>query len=74
MVLDIIQNKVDMINNKKFLIVDKEIEEYLITKELNLTATTDIYRGYNRAEFIIISTTTNYDSEKSCFNTSTVET
>lgn len=62
MVLDIIQKKVDMINNKKFPIADKEIEEYLITEELNLTATTDIYREYNGAEFIIISITTDYDS------------
>lgn len=71
--LDIIQEKVDMINNKKSPIVDKEIEEYLATKELNLTATTDNYKAYKEAEYVIISTPTNYDPEKNYFNTRTVE-
>ena len=48
--VDIIQEKVDMINNKKSPIVDKEIEEYLATKELNLVATTDVYKAYKDAE------------------------
>ncbi|OMC66098.1 UDP-glucose 6-dehydrogenase [Paenibacillus odorifer] len=72
--LDIIPEKVNMINNKKSPILDKEIEEYLATKELNLTATTDNYEAYKDAEYVIIATPTNYDSEKNYFDTSTVET
>lgn len=71
--LDIIQEKVDMINDKKSPIVDKEIEEYLANKELNLVATTDVYKAYNGADFVIISTPTNYDPDKNYFNTRTVE-
>ena len=71
--LDIIQEKVDMINNRQSPIADKEIEEYLSTKELNLTATTDNYKAYKDAEYVIISTPTNYDAEKNYFNTRTVE-
>jgi UDPglucose 6-dehydrogenase len=71
--VDIIQEKVDMINNKKSPIADIEIEEYLTTKELNLVATTDAYKAYSEAEFVIISTPTDYDSEKNYFNTRTVE-
>jgi UDPglucose 6-dehydrogenase len=72
-ILDIMQEKVDMINNKKSPIIDKEIEEYLHTKKLNLTATTDALKAYGGAEFVIISTPTNYDPEKNYFNTATVE-
>ncbi|MGP4073228.1 nucleotide sugar dehydrogenase [Piscibacillus sp. B03] len=71
--LDIIQEKVDMINNKRSPIIDNEIEEYLATKELNLTATTDNYKAYKDADYVIISTPTNYDPEKNYFNTRTVE-
>jgi UDPglucose 6-dehydrogenase len=71
--LDIIQDKVDMINNKKSPIIDAEIEEYLSTKELNLKATTDNYVAFKDAEYVIISTPTNYDPEKNYFNTRTVE-
>ena len=71
--LDIIQEKVDMINNRQSPIADKEIEEYLSTKELNLTATTDNYKAYKDAEYVIISTPTNYDAERNYFNTRTVE-
>ncbi|WMJ78087.1 MULTISPECIES: nucleotide sugar dehydrogenase [unclassified Sedimentibacter] len=71
--LDIIKEKVDMINNKKSPIIDPEIEEYLATKELNLTATTDNFEAYKDADYVIISTPTNYDSEKNYFNTRTVE-
>ncbi|MEH7548595.1 MULTISPECIES: nucleotide sugar dehydrogenase [Bacillaceae] len=71
--LDIIQEKVDMINNKKSPIMDKEIEEYLATKELNLTATTDNYVAFKDAEYVIISTPTNYDPEMNYFNTRSVE-
>ncbi|WP_343195835.1 nucleotide sugar dehydrogenase [Faecalimicrobium dakarense] len=71
--VDIIQEKVDMINNKKSPIVDREIEEYLDTKELNLVATTDAYKAYKDAEFVVISTPTDYDPEKNYFNTRSVE-
>lgn len=71
--LDIIQEKVDMINNKKSPIIDKEIEEYLTKKELNLVATTDNYKAFKDAEYVIISTPTNYDPDKNYFNTRTVE-
>lgn len=71
--LDIIKEKIDMINNKKSPIIDPEIEEYLATKDLTLKATTDKYEAYNEADYVIISTPTNYDPEKNCFNTRTVE-
>jgi UDPglucose 6-dehydrogenase len=71
--LDIIQEKVDMINNKRSPIIDNEIEEFLATKELNLTATTDNFKAFKDAELVIISTPTNYDPEKNYFNTRTVE-
>ncbi|MDD5872250.1 MAG: nucleotide sugar dehydrogenase [Clostridia bacterium] len=71
--VDIIQEKVDLINSRKSPIVDKEIEEYLSTKELNLTATTDAKSAYSGADFVIISTPTNYDSKKNYFDTSSVE-
>ena len=72
-VLDIIQEKVDMINEKKSPIIDKELEEYLATKDLNLTATTDNYKAYRDAEYVIIATPTDYDPEKNHFNTRSVE-
>jgi len=71
--LDIIKEKVDMINNRKSPIIDKEIEEYLSSKELNIKATTDNYEAYSEAEYVIISTPTNYDPEMNYFNTRTVE-
>lgn len=71
--LDIIQEKVDMINNRRSPIVDNEIEEYLATKDLNLTATTDINEAYKDADYVIISTPTNYDPEKNFFDTTSVE-
>lgn len=71
--VDIIQEKVDMINNKISPIVDKEIEEYLANKELNLVATTDSYKAYTDAEYVIISTPTDYDPDRNYFNTRTVE-
>lgn len=71
--LDILQDRVDMINNKISPIIDREIEDYLVNKELNLTATTNKFIAYNDAEYIIISTPTNYDPDKNYFNTSTVE-
>jgi len=71
--LDIIKEKVDMINDKISPIVDKEIEDYLKNKELNLVATTDTYKAYEGADYVIISTPTNYDSELNYFDTKTVE-
>ena len=71
--LDIIQEKVDLINNRKSPIIDAEIEDYLANKELNLKATTDNFVAFKDAEYVIISTPTNYDPEKNYFNTRTVE-
>ena len=71
--VDIIQDKIDLINDKKSPIVDKEIEEYLATKELNLVATVDGASAYKEAELVIISTPTNYDPNKNYFDTSSVE-
>ena len=71
--LDIIAEKVEMINQRKSPIVDKEIEEYLATKELNLVATTDVFTAYKDADYVIISTPTNYDPELNYFNTRSVE-
>jgi UDPglucose 6-dehydrogenase len=71
--VDIISEKVDMINNKKSPIVDNEIEEYLTNKELNLTATTDNLKAYKDADFVIVATPTNYDPVMNYFNTRTVE-
>ncbi|MEQ6388059.1 nucleotide sugar dehydrogenase [Bacillaceae bacterium S4-13-58] len=71
--LDIIQEKVDMINNRRSPIMDKEVEDFLASRELNLSATTDNYKAFKNAEYVIISTPTNYDSEKNYFNTRSVE-
>lgn len=70
---DIIPEKVDMVNARKSPIVDKEIEEYFISKELNLKATTNQKEAFEEAEYIIISTPTNYDPDKNYFDTSSVE-
>ncbi len=71
--LDIIPEKVKMINKREAPIKDKEIEEYFANKELNLKATLDYKEAFKDAEFIIISTPTNYDDELNTFDTSTVE-
>lgn len=71
--VDIVPQKVEMLNNKKSPIVDKEIEEYLATKKLDLVATTDGDSAYKDAELVIISTPTNYDEKKNYFDTSSVE-
>ncbi len=71
--VDLMQEKVDQINNKISPISDNEIEDYLATKKLNLTATTDSEVAFKDADFVIISTPTNYDSDKNYFDTSSVE-
>lgn len=71
--VDIIPEKVEMINARKSPIADKEIEEYLREKYLNLTATTDGPSAYRDADFVIVSTPTNYDPKKNYFDTSSVE-
>ena len=71
--VDIIPEKVELINNKKSPIQDDYIEKYLAEKELNLTATTDGVNAYKDAEFVIIAAPTNYDSKKNFFDTSAVE-
>ncbi len=71
--VDLVQEKVDLINNKKSPIIDKEIQEYLATKPLNLLATTDGESAYKDADFIIVSTPTNYDPKLNYFDTSSIE-
>ncbi|MDE7059905.1 MAG: UDP-glucose 6-dehydrogenase, partial [Lachnospiraceae bacterium] len=71
--VDIMPEKVELINQKKSPIIDKEIEEYLAKHELDLTATTDDRMAYQEADFVIISTPTNYDPVKNYFDTSSVE-
>ena len=74
MAVDIIPEKVALINDRKSPIQDKEIEEYLATKELNLVATLDAKAAYGDADFVVIAAPTNYDSKKNYFDTSAVET
>lgn len=71
--VDIIPEKVALINDRKSPIVDKEIEEYLTTKELNLHATLNAEEAYRDADFVVIATPTNYDTQKNFFDTSAVE-
>lgn len=71
--IDVIPEKIDLINNKKSPIRDKEIETFLAEKNLNLKATLDPKEAYEGADYVIIATPTNYDSEKNVFDTSAVE-
>ena len=73
MAVDIIEEKVNMINNKKSPIQDNEIEAFLSTKNLNLVATLNAKEAYSDAEFVVIAAPTNYDSKKNFFDTSAVE-
>lgn len=72
--VDIIPDKVELINNKKSPIQDDYIEKYLAEKELDLTATLDAEEAYKNAEYVVIAAPTNYDSKKNYFDTSAVET
>ena len=71
--LDIIPEKVEMLNRKESPIVDAELQEYLATKKLNFKATLDPVEAFTGAEYVIISTPTNYDPQKNFFDTSSVE-
>ena len=71
--LDVIKEKVDMINNKKSPIVDADIEDYLANNQLSLKATLDKEEAYKDADFVIIATPTNYDPKQNYFDTSTVD-
>ena len=71
--VDIVPEKVEMINNRKSPIQDDYIEKYLAEKELDLTATTDAEAAYKDADFVVIAAPTNYDSQKNFFDTSAVE-
>ena len=71
--VDIIADKVDLINQRKSPIQDDYIEKYLAEKELNLTATLDAEAAYSDADFVVIAAPTNYDSKKNFFDTSAVE-
>ena len=73
MAIDIIEEKVNLINNKKSPIQDNEIETFLSTKNLNLVATLNAKEAYSDAEFVVIAAPTNYDSKKNFFDTSAVE-
>lgn len=73
MAVDIIEEKVNMINQRKSPIQDNEIEDFFNSKKLNLTATLDAKKAYKDAEFVVIAAPTNYDSKKNFFDTSAVE-
>ncbi|RAK07489.1 UDPglucose 6-dehydrogenase [Halanaerobium saccharolyticum] len=71
--VDVIEEKVEMINRRESPIVDQELEDYLANKELDLKATTDSLKAYREADYVIIATPTNYDPDQNYFNTRTVE-
>ena len=73
MAIDIIPEKVDLINHRKSPIQDEYIEKYLAEKDLDLTATLDAEAAYRNADFVVIAAPTNYDSKKNFFDTSAVE-
>ncbi len=71
--VDIVPEKVEMINNRKSPVADKEIEDFLANRQLNLTATLEAEKAYRNADFIIIAAPTNYDPQRNYFNTGAVE-
>lgn len=71
--VDVVEEKVEMINRRESPIVDEELEDYLENKDLNLSATTDSLKAYREADYVIIATPTNYDPDQNYFNTRTVE-
>lgn len=71
--LDIIPEKIEMLKNRQSPIKDTEIGDYLLNKKLNLTATTDVQKAYRDADFVIVATPTDYDTDLNYFNTSSVE-
>lgn len=71
--VDIVQERIDLLNKGKCPIVDKELEEFLLEGQLNLQATLDAEQAYREADFVIIATPTNYDSKKNYFDTASVE-
>lgn len=71
--IDVTKERVDLVNGRKCPIVDKELEEFLATKKLDLTATTDPEEAYREVDFVIVATPTNYDPDTNYFDTSTVE-
>ena len=73
MAVDIVPEKVELINRRQSPIQDEYIEKYLSEKELNLTATLDAEAAYRAADYVVIATPTNYDSNKNFFDTSAVE-
>ena len=71
--MDIVPEKVELINQRKSPIQDEYMEKYLAEKDLNLTATLDAKKAYSDADFVVIAAPTNYDSRKNFFDTSAVE-
>jgi len=71
--VDVVEEKVEMINRRESPIVDAELEDYLKNKELDLKATTDSLKAYREADYVVIATPTNYDPDQNYFNTRTVE-
>jgi len=71
--LDIAKSKIDLINKRKSPIDDEKIQEYLVTKKLNLRGTLDKSEAYKNSEYVIIATPTNYDPEKEYFDTKSIE-
>lgn len=71
--VDVLSEKVELINHRKSPVLDEYIEKYLAEKELDLTATTDPETAYSKADFVVVATPTNYDSHKNFFDTSAIE-